>query len=260
MRALLQGAGREELRTIASYYDYLEIQPTGNNLFLIERGDVPDIASLQDINKQIVSLGREMNIPVVATCDVHFLDREDEVFRRILLAGKGYADADHETLLYFRTTEEMLAEFAYLGEDAYQVVVANTKLIAAQIENLKPFPDELFEPKIEGAPEKIMSMATSKAHELYGDPLPEIVQKTLQKELDSIIGNGFAVLYLIAHLLVKKSNEDGYLVGSRGSVGSSLVATFTGITEVNPLPPHYRCANPECLIRIHSGRQCGIRG
>lgn len=247
MRAILKGASKEELWKIASYYDYLEIQPTGNNLFLIQRGDVPDIAYLQDINRQIVSLGREMNIPVVATCDVHFLDREDEVFRRILMAGKGYADADQQTLLYYRTTEEMLQEFAYLGEEAYQVVVANTKLIAEQIESLKPFPDELYEPKIEGAPEKIMSMAWSKAHELYGDPLPEIVQKTLQKELDSIIGNGFSVLYLIAHLLVKKSNEDGYLVGSRGSVGSSLVATFTGITEVNPLPPHYRCANPVCL-------------
>ncbi|HHV63514.1 MAG TPA: PolC-type DNA polymerase III [Peptococcaceae bacterium] len=247
MRAILRGADRDELKAIASFYDYLEIQPTGNNLFLIQRGDVPDVAYLQEINKQIVSLGQEMNIPVVATCDVHFLDREDEIFRRILLAGKGYADADRQTLLYFRTTEEMLEEFAYLGDQAYQVVVTNTRLIAEQIENLKPFPDEFFEPKIEGAPEKIMNMAWSKAHELYGDPLPEIVQKTLQKELDSIIGNGFSVLYLIAHLLVKKSNEDGYLVGSRGSVGSSLVATLTGITEVNPLPPHYRCSNPECL-------------
>lgn len=248
IRAILKGANPEEIRKIASFYDYLEIQPTDNNQFLVKRGDVSSVEDLQEINKQIVSLGQELDIPVVATCDVHFLDEEDEVFRRILLAGKGFADADEQPPLYFRTTEEMLEEFSYLGEDeAYRVVVQNSKMIARQVDNLKPFPDDLFEPKIEGAADNIMNMSWQKAHELYGDPLPEIVRKTLQKELDSIIGNGFSVLYLIAHLLVKKSNEDGYLVGSRGSVGSSLVATFTGITEVNPLPPHYRCSNRDCL-------------
>jgi len=248
MRAIFRGAGEDEVRRIASFYDYLEIQPTANNLFLVKRGEVADEAVLRDINRRIVELGKELKIPVVATCDVHFLDPEDEVYRRILLAGKGYADADQQAPLFLRTTEEMLEEFAYLGEDdCYQTVIANPKMIAARVEVLKPFPDDFFEPKIEGAPEKIMSMTWNRAHELYGDPLPEIVQKAVQKELDSIIGNGFSVLYLISHLLVKKSNDDGYLVGSRGSVGSSIVATFTGITEVNPLPPHYRCENRECL-------------
>lgn len=248
IRAVLKGVSSAELRQIASYYDYLEIQPTGNNMFLVNRGEVLGIQQLQEINKQIVTLGQELGLPVVAACDVHFLDPEDEVYRRILLAGKGYADADEQPPLYFRTTEEMLEEFSYLGEEeALKVVVHNSKKIAGLVENLKPFPDDLFEPKIEGAADRIMNMALEKAHELYGNPLPDIVQKTLQKELDSIIGNGFSVLYLIAHLLVKKSNEDGYLVGSRGSVGSSLVATFTGITEVNPLPPHYRCPNKKCL-------------
>jgi len=247
IRSILKGAAPEDIRKTAAYYDYLEIQPTGNNLFLVQRGEVENEEQLKDLNKTIVALGKELGIPVVATCDVHFLDKEDEVFRRILMAGKGYSDADRQAPLYFRTTEEMLEEFAYLGEDAYQAIVTNPNLIAAQIEELKPFPDDFFEPKIEGAADMIREMTWSKAYELYGNPLPEIVQKVINKELDSIIGNGFAVLYLIAHLLVKKSNEDGYLVGSRGSVGSSLVATLTGITEVNPLPPHYRCLNPECL-------------
>lgn len=248
IRAILKGATPEEIREIAQFYDYLEIQPTANNLFLVKRGDVPHVERLREINKEILSLGKELNIPVVATCDVHFLDKEDEAYRRILLAGKGFADADEQAPLFLRTTEEMLEEFSYLGkEDCYQVVIKNPKMIAEQVEVLKPFPDDFFEPKIEGAPEKIMTMSMNRAHELYGNPLPEVVEKALKKELDSIIGNGFSVLYLIAHLLVKKSNDDGYLVGSRGSVGSSLVAHFTGITEVNSLPPHYRCADPKCL-------------
>lgn len=247
MRALLQEASMEEVKKIASFYDYLEIQPLGNNMFLVNRGDVPDTERLKDINRTIVNIGKELEIPVAATCDVHFLDPEDEVYRRILLAGKGFADADHQSPLFLRTTDEMLEEFAYLGEsDSYDVVVTNPKSIAGQIEKLKPFPDDFFEPKIEGAADKIMQMTWDKAYELYGNPLPAVVQKTVQKELDSIIGNGFSVLYLISHLLVKKSNDDGYLVGSRGSVGSSIVATFTGITEVNPLPPHYRCPNKQC--------------
>ncbi|NLP43052.1 MAG: PolC-type DNA polymerase III [Peptococcaceae bacterium] len=248
MRAILAGKDPSEIKKIASFYDYLEIQPRGNNLFLVNQGQVPNVESLLEINKQIVALGEEIEIPVVATCDVHFLDPEDEVFRRILMAGKGFTDADTQAPLYFRTTEEMLEEFSYLGPElCNKVVVTNTRLIAGQIEQLKPFPDGFFEPKIEGASARIRDMSWNKAYELYGNPLPEVVQKTLQKELDSIIGNGFSVLYLIAHLLVKKSNEDGYLVGSRGSVGSSLVAYFTGITEVNSLPPHYRCPNKECL-------------
>jgi DNA polymerase-3 subunit alpha (Gram-positive type) len=247
IRAIIRGATDEEIKEIASYYDYLEIQPTGNNMFLVRRGDVKDIGDLERINCRIVNLGKELGIPVVATGDVHFLDPEDEVFRRILMAGKGYSDADEQAPLYFKTTEEMLEEFSYLGEDAQAVVVDNPVWIANQIEELKPFPDGFFEPKIEGAEDRIREMAWSKAYDLYGNPLPKIVEQVLQKELESIIGNGFAVLYLIAHLLVRKSNEDGYLVGSRGSVGSSLVATLTGITEVNPLPPHYRCANQNCL-------------
>ncbi len=246
-RALLQGADINELTRIASYYDYLEIQPVANNMFLVNRGDVANVDALRQINQRIVQLGRDLSKPVVATCDVHFLDNSDEIYRRILLAGKGFADADQPTPLYYRTTEEMLEEFSYLGEEAYEVVVTNPRQIAAQIEDLKPFPDDFFEPKIEGASDKIISLSWQKAHRLYGDPLPEVVRTALQKELDSIIGNGFSVLYLISHLLVKKSNEDGYLVGSRGSVGSSLVATFTDITEVNPLPPHYRCLNQSCL-------------
>ncbi len=248
IQAILHQVSWEDLKEIASFYDYLEIQPTGNNRFLIAKGDVKDEFGLQELNRTIVKLGSEMDKPVAATCDVHFLDAEHEVFRRILMAGKGYEDADNQAPLYFRTTNEMLEEFSYLGEEkAYEVVVANTIRISEEIENLKPFPDGFFEPKIEGAAERIKEMALLRASELYGNPLPEVVDKTLQKELNSIIGNGFAVLYLIAHMLVKKSNEDGYLVGSRGSVGSSLVATLTGITEVNPLPPHYRCTNTSCL-------------
>ena len=246
--AIIQEKSDDELQMSASFYDYLEIQPVANNMFLVNRGDVADVDKLKQINQRIVQLGMQLNKPVVATCDVHFLDCSDEVYRRILLAGKGYTDADQQTPLFFRNTEEMLEEFSYLGEEeCRKVVVTNPRKIAAQIEELKPFPDEFFEPKIEGAAEKIRLMSWKKAHKLYGDPLPQIVHDALQKELDSIIGNGFSVLYLISHLLVKKSNDDGYLVGSRGSVGSSLVATLTEITEVNPLPPHYRCSNQNCL-------------
>ncbi len=244
VRAYLDGAGREELLKIARFYDYLEIQPTGNNQFLLTNGRFDSVEGLRDINRTIVSLGDELGKPVVATGDVHFLDPEDEIYRRILMAGKGFEDADEQAPLYFKTTNEMLEEFSYFGEaKAREVVVSNPVAIAEQVEKMKPFPDDLFSPVIPGAEEQIQSMSWSRARELYGEPLPEAVQKRIDKELNSIINNGFSVLYLIAHLLVKKSNEDGYLVGSRGSVGSSLVATFTGITEVNPLPPHYRCGN-----------------
>lgn len=179
----------------------------------------------------------------MATGDVHFLDPEDSIFREILQAGQGYEEST-QAPLYFRTTEEMLAEFSYFGEEiARELVIENPRKIAALCEDIQIIPDKLFTPSIEGAEEEIKNMTLNRARELYGDPLPEIVEKRLDKELNSIIGNGYAVIYLTAHKLVKKSLEDGYLVGSRGSVGSSLVATMTGITEVNPLPPHYRCPN-----------------
>lgn len=245
IRAYLDGAGREELLEIARFYDYLEIQPTGNNQFLLRNGRFNSVEDLREINRTVISLGEELGLPVVATGDVHFLDPEDEVYRRILMAGKGFEDADDQAPLFLKTTGEMLEEFSYLGQDkAQEVVIRNPRVIADQVEQLKPFPDDLFSPVIPGSEDQIKNMSISRAQELYGEPLPEIVQKRLDKELNSIINNGFSVLYLIAHLLVKKSNEDGYLVGSRGSVGSSLVATFTGITEVNPLAPYYRC--PEC--------------
>lgn len=251
IQAILKKASWEELKKIAQFYDYLEIQPIGNNEFMLRSKQVENEEGLREINRIVWRLGQELNIPVVATGDVHFLDPEDEVYRRILMAGKGFEDADQQAPLYFHTTQEMLDEFSYLGKEAaFEAVVRAPKRIAEQIEVLKPFPDDLFSPKIPGAEEKIETMSWQTARELYGSELPEVVQKRLDKELKAIIGHGFSVLYLIAHLLVKKSNEDGYLVGSRGSVGSSLVATMTGITEVNPLPPHFRCVNPQCLHSI----------
>src|SRR5665648_546710 len=251
IQAIIKKEPRETLKEIASFYDYLEIQPIGNNFFLLRNGTVPSEEGLREINRTVLSLGREMDKPVVATGDVHFLDPEDEAYRRIIMSGKGFSDSDDQPPLFYKTTDEMLGEFAYLGhEEALEVVVRAPKRICDEIEVLKPFPDELFTPKIPGAEEKIENMSWDRARALYGDVLPAVVEKRLNKELKAIIGNGFSVLYLIAHLLVKKSNEDGYLVGSRGSVGSSLVATMTGITEVNPLPPHYRCVNQDCLHSI----------
>ena len=249
-RALLAGKTDEELEEIAGFYDYLEIQPVGNNSFLLRDNFHPElntIKDLQELNKKIYRLGKKINKPVVATCDVHFLNPEDEILRRILQAGQGYNDADLQPPLFLRTTEEMLKEFSYLGDEiAYEVVVSNTNLINSWVERFKPIPDrdQLYSPIIPGAEEKIREMAYAKAREWYGDELPSIVSERLEMELKSIIGNGFAVLYYIAHKLVRKSLDDGYLVGSRGSVGSSLVATMIDITEVNPLIPHYRC--PEC--------------
>ncbi|EGO63192.1 PolC-type DNA polymerase III [Acetonema longum] len=245
IQAMLAGADDEVIRQIAVFYDYLEIQPEGNNAFLLRTGKVENEAALRDINQKICDLGEQLNLPVVATCDVHFLNPEDECYRRILMSGQGYTDAELQPPLYFRTTEEMLAEFQYLGEKkAYEVVVTNTRRISDLVENFKPIPDELYSPQIPGAEDAIRTMSYARAKELYGDPLPELIASRLKNELDSIINNGFAVLYFIAHKLVKKSMDDGYLVGSRGSVGSSFVATMTGITEVNPLPPHWRC--PAC--------------
>lgn len=245
IQAIINGESDDKLLEIARFYDYLEIQPIGNNEFLIRNGKIQDEDGLRKINLKVAEIAEKLKLPLVATCDVHFLNPEDEIYRRILMTGKGFSDADHQPPLYLRTTEEMLQEFAYLGkEKAIDAVINNTRLIADKIENFKPIPDELYSPQIPGAEEQIKSMAYTKAKTLYGDELPKIVKDRLESELNSIIGHGFAVLYLIAHKLVKKSLDDGYLVGSRGSVGSSFVATMTDITEVNPLPPHWLC--PKC--------------
>lgn len=246
-RALLDMRPKEYIDNIVNFYDYLEIQPVGNNMFMIDSDRIPAVNSVEDIkefNRKIVRLGEEHNKLVVATCDCHFIDPEDSVYRKILMYAKGFDDAEKQPPLYFRTTEEMLREFYYLGEEkAREVVITNTNIIADEIEQIKPVPDGTFPPKIEGAEEQIQQIAMDKAHSIYGDPLPPIVEQRLDKELKSIIKNGFSVMYIIAQKLVWKSNDDGYLVGSRGSVGSSFVANMTGITEVNALPPHYVCPN-----------------
>lgn len=245
-QALLDEKADSDIARIVSFYDYLEIQPCGNNLFMIESNKVQNVNSMEDIqniNKKIVQLGEQFKKPVVATCDVHFLDPEDEVYRRIIMAGKGFEDADNQAPLFLRTTEEMLAEFEYLGSDkAMEVVVTNTNLIADMVETIAPVRPDKCAPIIPDSDKTLTDICYNKAHEMYGEELPKIVEDRLQKELNSIITNGFAVMYIIAQKLVWKSVEDGYLVGSRGSVGSSFVATMSGITEVNPLSPHYYCS------------------
>ena len=247
-QALLRNAPEQEIARLVSFYDYLEIQPLGNNKFMIadEKNDmVHSMEDLKELNRKIVKLGEQFQKPVVATCDVHFMDPEDEIYRRIIMAGSGFSDADDQAPLYLRTTEEMLEEFSYLGsEKAEEVVITNTNKIADMIEKISPIHPDKFPPVIENSDQNLKDICFDKAHEIYGETLPKIVEERLNKELNSIISNGYAVMYIIAQKLVWKSNEDGYLVGSRGSVGSSLAATMAGITEVNPLPPHYIC--PEC--------------
>jgi len=244
-RAMTDGADDDKLKEIASFYDYLEVMPLGNNGFMLQNGMAREIEDLRSFNRRILKIGEELKIPVVATGDVHFMDPEDSIFRAILQSGLGFSDADNQAPLYLRTTEEMLQDFDYLGtEKAYEVVVTNTRLIADMIERLQPIPEETFTPEIGDSEQTIVDMCKSKACEIYGDRLPEIVQERMDKELGKIIKYGFAVMYLIAQKVVSKSLEDGYLVGSRGSVGSSFVAFLCGITEVNALPAHYIC--PDC--------------
>lgn len=246
-RALLENPKNvnfNEINKIIKFYDYLEIQPLGNNQFLVDNGSVGSVEDLKYLNKMIIDFGRRNNKPTVATCDVHFLNPKDEVFRRILMAGQGFSDADNQAPLFFRTTEEMLSEFTYLGDAlAREVVIENPNKIADMIDDIIPVPDETAPPVIEGSDEELRKLTYDRAREIYGDPLPKLVADRIDAELSSIIDNGYSVLYIIAQKLVSKSLSDGYLVGSRGSVGSSMVAFLSGITEVNSLPPHYSCPN-----------------
>ena len=262
-RAIVDRKSEEEIEKIASFYDYLEIQPIGNNAFLVREGLAADDDELRAFNKKIVELGEKMGKPVVATGDVHFVEPEDSVFRAVLMSSMGYKDAVIQPPLYFRTTDDMLNEFSYLGsKKAHEVVIENTNKIADMCDVLRPFLDDkqTYSPELPGAADELQNLALTKAHELYGEVLPEIVQKRLDKELNSIIGNGYSSLYMVAQKLVHKSNSDGYLVGSRGSVGSSFVAHMAGITEVNSLPAHYRC--PKCKYSefpdVGDSSRCGI--
>ena len=266
-QAVLDGKSDDELKRIASFYDYLEIQPISNNRFMLypkKEGEKPiakDEEELRQFNRTIVRIGQELGKPVVATGDVHFLNPEDEIFRHILLATKGFDDCDRDNPLYFRTTDEMLREFAYLGEvKAYEIVVKNPNLIADMCENLRPVPHNLFAPKIENSVEDLKALVYGKLQHLYGDNPPELIRKRVDTELNDIISCHYDVIYMSAQKLVQNSLEHGYLVGSRGSVGSSIVAFLSGITEVNSFPPHYRCPNPSCkhtTFDVPGGFECG---
>lgn len=261
-QGLLDGLDEERLAEIIELYDYLEVQPLVNNNFLIENGRAGSLDELKNINRKIVDLGKKYNKPVVATCDVHYIKDRESLYRKIIMAGQGYKDAENGEGLYFRTTDEMLKEFSYLGDQtAKEIVIDNTNIIADSIERVAPVPAESFRPDIPDSDKKLREGCREKAEEVYGSPLPEIVSTRLERELDAIIGNGYAVLYISAEILVKKSLENGYIVGSRGSVGSSFAATMAGITEVNPLPPHYICVNPECKnseFVVEGNFDCGI--
>ena len=260
-QAMLDGKSEDELKRIASFYDYLEIQPLANNMFMLAKGMAKDVEQLKEYNRTIVRLGESLGKMVVATGDVHFLNPEDEIFRHILLATKGFDDADKPNPLYFRSTDNMLEEFSYLGADkAYEVVVTNPNLIADMCEILRPVPHNLFAPKIENSVEDLKSLVYGKLHRLYGENPPELITKRVETELHDIISCHYDVIYMSAQKLVQNSLEHGYLVGSRGSVGSSIVAYMSGITEVNSFPPHYRCPNPECkftTFEVPKGYGCG---
>ena len=246
-QAVLNNRPEDEIARIVGFYDYLEIQPIGNNHFMIDSEKIPQVNNeedLRELNRKIVRLGAQFDKPVCATCDVHFLNPEDELYRRVIMAGKGFADADNQPPLYFRTTEEMLEEFMYLGsEKAEEVVITNTNKIADRIEKISPVSPDKCPPVIENSDQTLRNICYEKAHSIYGENLPDIVTERLERELNSIISNGFAVMYIIAQKLVWKSVDDGYLVGSRGSVGSSFAAFMAGITEVNSLQAHYLCPN-----------------
>ena len=265
-QAVIAGENDEELKRIASFYDYLEVQPISNNRFMLSKlnNGVPmakDEEQLRDFNRTIIRIGEELGKPVVATGDVHFLNPEDEIYRHILLATKGFEDADKPNPLYFRSTDEMLEEFAYLGEDkAYEIVVTNPNLIADMCDTVRPVPHNLFAPSIENSVEDLKALVYGKLHRLYGENPPELMVKRVETELNDIISCHYDVIYMSAQKLVQNSLEHGYLVGSRGSVGSSIVAYMSGITEVNSFPPHYRCPNPECkytTFDIPEGYGCG---
>ena len=260
-QAILARKSDDEIKRIASFYDFLEIQPLANNRFMFAKGMAKDDEELREYNRTVVRIGEELGIPVVATGDVHFLNPEDEIFRHILLATKGFEDCDRDNPLYFRTTDDMLEEFSYLGtEKAYEVVVTNTNMIADMCEMLRPVPHNLFAPKIENSVEDLKNLVYTKFHRLYGENPPELMVKRVETELNDIISCHYDVIYMSAQKLVQNSLENGYLVGSRGSVGSSIVAYLSGITEVNSFPPHYRCPNPECkhtILDVPKEFNCG---
>jgi len=261
-RAVMSGADEDRLKELVDFYDYLEIQPIANNSFMLKNGTVSSEEELREFNRKIVALGEKYDKPVCATCDAHYFDAEEALYRRILMAGQGFKDVEGDEGLYFRTTDEMMEEFAYLGEEkAYEVVITNTNKIADMIEPMMPVPKGKFPPKIDGAEDYLRRVCDERAEGMYGSPLPEEIRARLDKELNSIIDNGYAVMYRSAEMLVQKSLSDGYLVGSRGSVGSSFAATMSGITEVNPLAAHYLCPNPECKhMEWGDGTQydCGV--